>query len=109
MPNTASFASRESLKAVPRLGEKAFQQAAGFLRIAGASNPLDNSAVHPESYDTVYRMASDLGVDINTLIRNEALIDKIDLSRYISDSVGLPTLTDIADELRRPGSTRAQK
>jgi len=97
------FASRESLKAVPRLGEKAFQQAAGFLRIAGASNPLDNSAVHPESYDTVYRMASDLGVDINTLIRNEALIDKIDLSRYISDSVGLPTLTDIADELRRPG------
>jgi len=97
------FPSRNALKDVPRLGEKAFQQAAGFLRIADAANPLDNSAVHPESYAIVDRMAADLGVSVDALIRNTELIDKIDLKRYVTDTVGLPTLTDIADELRRPG------
>lgn len=97
------FPSREALKAVPRLGDKAFQQAAGFLRISGAANPLDNSAVHPESYAIVDRMAADLGVSVDALVRNTALIDKIDLAKYVTDTVGLPTLSDIADELRRPG------
>lgn len=97
------FKSRKALMKVPRMGEKAFQQAAGFLRIPGADSPLDNSAVHPESYGIVARMAADLGKDIKELIENKELIDSIDLARYASATVGLPTLKDIAEELKRPG------
>jgi len=97
------FKSRKALMKVPRMGEKAFQQAAGFLRIPGAESPLDNSAVHPESYGIVARMAADLGTEIKDLIENKDLIDTIDLSKYTTDTVGLPTLKDIAEELKRPG------
>lgn len=97
------FKSRRELMEVPRLGEKTFEQAAGFLRIRGASNPLDASAVHPESYGVVDRMAKDLGVTIGDLTRDEALRKKIDKPRYVSEKVGLPTLTDILSELAKPG------
>jgi protein Tex len=97
------FKRRRDLLAVPRLGDKAFEQAAGFLRIRGATNPLDESAVHPESYALVDRMASDLGVTVRDLMREEALRQKIDPRRYVSDSVGLPTLQDILAELAKPG------
>lgn len=98
-----SFTSRASLMKVPRLGEKIFIQAAGFLRIPNASNPLDNTAVHPESYHIVQAMARDLGVDVGNLISSPELIEKIDLTKYVTSTVGLPTLTDIIAELRRPG------
>lgn len=98
-----SFSSREQLKAVPRLGEVAFQQCAGFLRIPESETPLDNTAVHPESYAIVSLMARDLEVEVTELVANSDLIDKIDISRYVTDTVGAPTLTDIIDELRRPG------
>ncbi|MDR0509658.1 MAG: RNA-binding transcriptional accessory protein [Rikenellaceae bacterium] len=98
-----SFDSRSSLLKVPRLGAKAFEQCAGFLRIEGASNPLDNSAVHPESYPIVERMASDLGVTVAELLRNKELRRQIDVKRYVTDSVGLPTLGDIMSELEKPG------
>ncbi len=97
------FSSRRQLLKVPRMGEKAYEQSAGFLRIPGASNPLDNSAVHPESYAIVEKMASGLGVEVSQLIRNEELISKIDPQQYVTDKVGLPTLQDILAELRRPG------
>jgi len=97
------FSSREGLKPVPRFGEKTFEQSAGFLRIPGAENPLDGSAVHPESYSIVARMASDLDVSIKDLIGNESLIQKIDIQSYCSDEVGLPTLLDIVEELKKPG------
>ncbi len=97
------FHSRKDLMKVPRMGEKSFQQAAGFLRIPGGDNPLDNTAVHPESYSIVSRMADDLGVRIEELVANKDLIAKIDLGRYVTDTVGLPTLTDIIEELKRPG------
>jgi uncharacterized protein len=97
------FASREALKKVPRLGPKAFEQAAGFLRIRGASNPLDASAVHPESYPIVKAMAADLGCSVGDLITNEDFRNQIDVKRYMSDKVGLPTLKDIMAELARPG------
>lgn len=97
------FSSRKDLMKVPRMGEKSFQQAAGFLRIPGGDNPLDNTAVHPESYSIVARMAADLGVCLEELIANKSLIEKIDLMRYVTDTVGLPTLTDIIEELKRPG------
>jgi protein Tex len=97
------FTRRGDLLAVPRLGPKAFEQAAGFLRIRGGSDPLDASAVHPERYGIVERMAADLQVDVAALIGNQALVDRVALQRYVSDSVGLPTLTDIAIELRKPG------
>lgn len=96
------FTSRRQLLKVPRLGEKAYQQAAGFMRIPGAENPLDNSAVHPESYHIVAQMADDLGVSIEKLVRNEELISKIDISEYTS-ICGEPTLRDIIEELKRPG------
>lgn len=97
------FKNRKSLMRVPRMGEKAFQQSAGFLRIPDGESPLDNSAVHPESYGVVAKMAADLGKDIKELIGNEALIDSIDLAKYATPTIGLPTLTDIAAELKRPG------
>src|SRR5260370_30969724 len=88
---------------VPRLGDKAFEQAAGFLRIRGAANPLDESAVHPESYAVVDRMASDLGAKVTDLMRDDALRQRIKPERYVTDSVGLPTLQDILAELAKPG------
>jgi uncharacterized protein len=97
------FQSREELKEVPRLGPKAFEQAAGFLRIRDGENPLDRSAVHPESYSIVDAMARDLGCSVLDLMREEKLRTRIDLERYISEKVGLPTLNDILSELTKPG------
>ena len=103
------FDSREGLKQVPKLGSKAFEQAAGFLRIRNAKNPLDSSGVHPESYEVVERMARDLGVSVSDLIKDEQLRKKIDVHKYVTASVGLPTLLDIKDELAKPGrDPRAQ-
>jgi uncharacterized protein len=78
---------------VPRLGNKAFEQAAGFLRIRDAKNPLDSSAVHPESYDIVYQMAKDAGCTVEELMHSDELRKKIDINKYVSDTVGLPTLS----------------
>lgn len=97
-----SYTSRAQLKKVKRLGDKAFEQCAGFLRIADAANPLDNSAVHPESYHIVARMAADLGVSTSELVSNSALCDKIDAQKYVEASFGLPTINDIISELRKP-------
>ena len=97
------FSSRTQLRDVPKLGPKAFEQCAGFLRIHGAENPLDNSAVHPECYHIVDRMASDLGVSTKELVGNEALIKKIDPSAYVEGEFGLPTINDILKELAKPG------
>jgi uncharacterized protein len=97
------FPAREGLRKVPRLGPKAFEQAGGFLRIRDGNNPLDASAVHPESYSVVENMAKDLGCEVKDLLRDESLRKQIDLSRYVTDSVGLPTLTDILQELAKPG------
>lgn len=88
---------------MPRLGAKAFEQAAGFLRVRGGAHPLDASAVHPERYPLVERMAQDLGVNVAEFIGNDALVDKIDLRKYVSGDVGMPTLVDIAAELKKPG------
>ncbi len=98
-----AFASREQLKKVPRLGEKAFEQAAGFLRVRGGAHPLDSSAVHPERYTLVEQMAADLGCKVEELLTSEAARKKIDLKRYVSQDVGLPTLQDILTELSKPG------
>lgn len=98
-----SFESRHQLKKVARMGEKAFEQSAGFLRIRGGSNPLDNTAVHPESYGIVEKMAKDLGVKVPELIADPHLRKKIDLNKYVTEKVGLPTLTDIMKELEKPG------
>jgi len=98
-----AFHSREELNKVPRLGPKAFEQSAGFLRIRNAENPLDNSAVHPESYYIVQKMAEDLDISLNMLIENKELQKKIDINKYVSDTIGLPTLKDIIDELAKPG------
>ena len=98
-----AFASRDELLKVKRLGDKAFEQCAGFLRIPGATNPLDNTAVHPESYPIVRKMASDAGVTVADLIADKTLRDRIDLKAYVTDTVGLPTLTDIMLELDKPG------
>lgn len=97
------FKSRVELLDVPRLGAKAFEQAAGFLRVRGGKHPLDATSVHPERYGLVEKMAADLGVKINELIANDELIDRIQPKRYISETVGLPTLHDIIAELRKPG------
>ena len=97
------FHSREELLNVPRLGSKAFQQCAGFLRVSGASNPLDNSAVHPESYQIVEKMAKDLGVKTQELVGNEALCKGIQADRYVTPEAGLPTIQDILQELAKPG------
>ncbi len=97
------FASREAVKKVPRMGDKVFEQAAGFLRIKSAKNPLDNSAVHPESYGIVESMAKDINTDIDALIAQKDLKDSLKLEKYISDTIGLPTLKDILSELEKPG------
>ena len=97
------FSSREELKKVPRLGDKAFEQAAGFLRIRDSKHPLDGSAVHPERYPLVERMAADAGCEVADLLTNEAARKKIDLKKYVSGDVGLPTLQDILAELAKPG------
>jgi len=97
------FPSRDALKKVPRMGPKAYEQCAGFLRISGAKNPLDNSAVHPERYKLVEKIASDLGIPLSELIGKEQLTSKIDLQKYVSKEVGIPTLTDILTELAKPG------
>lgn len=97
------FTSRAQLRKVPKLGPKAFEQCAGFLRIHDAANPLDNSAVHPECYHIVDRMASDLGVTTRELVGNEALIARIDPSVYVEGEFGLPTINDILKELAKPG------
>lgn len=98
-----AFTSRTELKKVPRLGPVAYQQCAGFLRIAGGKNPLDNSAVHPESYHIAESMAKDLKVSIKELIGNKLLTSKIDPNRYTNAEVGLPTVNDIIKELEKPG------
>lgn len=97
------FASRKALLKVPRLGAKAYEQCAGFLRIPDAKNPLDNTAVHPERYALVEQMAKDAGCDIKTLIADATIRAKIDLNKYCTAEVGLPTLTDIMQELAKPG------
>jgi protein Tex len=97
------FRARSELRKVPRVGPKAFEQAAGFLRIHGGEDPLDASAVHPESYPIVRRMASDLGCSVEDLMASAELRERIDLPRYVTDTVGLPTLTDILEELAKPG------
>jgi uncharacterized protein len=97
------FGSREELREVPRLGPKAYEQAAGFLRIRDGENPLDASAVHPESYRIVDAMARDLGCSLADLMKNKEFRKKIDLSRYVTDRVGMPTLNDIMAELAKPG------
>jgi uncharacterized protein len=98
-----AFSSRSQLKKVPRLGPKAFEQAAGFLRIRNAKNPLDNSAVHPESYGIVDSMAKDLGAKVEDIIHSEELRKRIIPQKYVTKSTGLPTLRDILDELAKPG------
>ncbi len=103
------FESRQSLKKVSRLGEKAFEQAAGFIRVNQSVNPLDRSAVHPESYPVVQKMAKDLGVDIATLMNDKELQKTIRLEDYVNDKTGLPTLKDIMQELARPGRDPRQK
>ncbi len=97
------FESRSQLKKVPRLGAKAYEQAAGFLRISNAKNPLDNTAVHPESYSIVEKMAKDLKCTITDLIKNKHLREQIDIQKYVTDTTGLPTLKDIMEELEKPG------
>ncbi len=97
------FKDRESLMKVPRLGEKVFEQAAGFLRIHNAENPLDASAVHPESYPIVNRMATDLGCSVKDLMSSAELRKQLDLKKYVTEKVGLPTLNDILAELEKPG------
>jgi len=103
------FPSRQALRGVPRFGDKTFEQAAGFLRIRGAENPLDGSAVHPERYNLVERMAADLGVKVTDLMENRPLIGQIPVERYVSDDVGRPTLNDIIEELARPGRDPRQE
>ncbi len=98
-----AYTSRKDLLKVKRLGDKAFEQCAGFLRIHGAANPLDNSAVHPEAYHIVDKMAGDLGVSTSALVGNSELCAKIDPSKYVSGDFGLPTINDILAELRKPG------
>ena len=97
------FQSRKELMKVPRMGAKAFEQSAGFLRVPGGKQPLDNSAVHPESYPIVEQMAKDLGCKVEDLMKSPELRARIDINRYVTDKVGLPTLTDIMQELEKPG------
>ncbi|AOW18972.1 RNA-binding transcriptional accessory protein [Polaribacter vadi] len=104
-----SFTSRKEIKKVPRLGGKAFEQAAGFLRIKNGKNPLDNSAVHPESYVLVDKIAKDLKINIADLIGNKDILQKINLQHYVSETIGLPTLQDIVKELEKPGLDPREK
>ena len=98
-----AFTSRKELMKVPRMGAKAFEQCAGFLRIPDAKNPLDNSAVHPESYAVVEHSAKDMKSSVEDLIKNKEIRSQIDIQKYVTDKVGLPTLTDIMEELEKPG------
>lgn len=98
-----AFSTRKDLMKVPRMGAKAFEQCAGFLRIPNSKNPLDNSAVHPESYSVVEHIAKDMNCSVEDLIKNKELRNKVDIKKYVSDKVGLPTLTDIMTELEKPG------
>jgi uncharacterized protein len=104
-----AFKSRKEIMDVPRLGSKAFEQGAAFLRIKDAKNPLDDSAVHPESYAIVKQMAKDKGTEIFSLIGNKTLLKEIELSKYCNETVGLPTLEDIRSELEKPGLDRREK
>ena len=103
------FPSRKQLKHVPRLGAKAYEQCAGFLRIHGADNPLDDSAVHPEQYKTVTKMAADIGCSVRDLVGSQKLSKTINLKEYVSDTLGLPSLHDILDELAKPGRDPREK
>jgi uncharacterized protein len=98
-----AFIRRDQLLKVPRFGKKAYEQAGGFLRIRNAVQPLDNTAVHPERYGLVEKMAADLGVAIAKLISEPALLNNIRLESYVGDNIGLPTLKDIVNELKKPG------
>lgn len=98
-----AFKSRKELMKVPKMGAKTFEQSAGFLRIPGGEEPLDNSAVHPESYKVVEKMAKDLKTDVKSLINNKELIKTVDVGKYVTDKIGLPTLNDILQELEKPG------
>lgn len=100
---SGAFQNRNELKKIPRLGDKAFEQCAGFLRIPEAKNPLDNSAVHPESYHVVEKMAKDNGCEVIDLLKDESIRSKIKLEKYVTDKIGLPTLNDIMQELSKPG------
>ena len=104
-----AFTSREELKKVPKLGAKSFEQCAGFLRIRGQKNPLDNTAVHPESYSVVKKMAKDYKVTVEELIANKQVRESIDLNKYVDAKVGLPTLQDIMKELDKPGRDVREK
>src|SRR6185436_13948758 len=97
------FTSRDQLQKVPRLGGKAFEQCAGFLRIKNGENPLDESAVHPEAYKVVEAMAKDMHADVRSLIGNEILLKEINTKKYISEEIGELTIKDILNELRKPG------
>ena len=103
------FSSRKQLKHVPRLGAKAYEQCAGFLRIHGADNPLDDSAVHPEQYKTVTKMAADIDCSVKDLLGRQELSKTINLKKYVSDTLGLPSLHDILEELAKPGRDPRQK
>lgn len=103
------FTSREELLKVPRLGRRAYELCAGFMRVRGSANILDNTGVHPERYPLVEKMASDSGHSLEEFVRNPALLDDIDLTRYISGDIGLPTLNDIIAELRKPGRDPREK
>ena len=98
-----SFTNRKQLKEIPRLGDKAYEQCAGFLRIKNGDNPLDESGVHPEAYKVVAQMAKDSGVALNEMIGNELLVNKVSLHQYINENIGLHTLQDIVKELKKPG------
>ena len=104
-----SFSSRTEVKKVTRLGGKAFEQSAGFLRIKNAKNPLDDSAVHPESYALIAKIAKDLKTNVSEFIGNKTLLNKINLQNYISSTIGLPTLQDIISELEKPGLDPREK
>jgi uncharacterized protein len=103
------FSSREEFKKIPRFGDKAFEQAAGFLRIRDAANPLDRSAVHPESYHVVHAMAARNASSVEELIGSEEARKKINLAEYVDEKIGLPTLNDIMQELAKPGRDPRQK
>jgi uncharacterized protein len=98
-----AFEDRKQLKKVPRLGEKAYQQAAAFIRITNAKNPLDNSAVHPEAYSIVEKMAKDLGIKTNDLIANKEKIQTVDPEKYVTETIGILGIKDILKELEKPG------
>jgi len=104
-----AFDSRQALNKVPRFGPKSFEQAAGFLRVNTSANPLDKTAVHPESYHIVEKMAKSLGVTVEELMKNADLQSKINIEEFVTDQAGIPTLKDIVEELARPGRDPREK